>query len=517
VNEVGGTAALGVGVDSERTVLSATNLRKVYGGSVALADGNLQVRHSEIHALVGENGAGKSTMIRCIGGTPPPDSGTIVVDGAAFPERHNAADAASAGISFIHQDAALVDDLSVAENIALQAGYRQRLRLIDWRSVHRSARQALDRMGVKLDTRSLVAELPPATRMIVAIARALARSPRVLVLDEPTANLSARDVETLFGILRSLREGGAGIVYVSHRLDEVEEICDRITVLRDGNTVGTVRTDRVSKREVVEMICGHDVKLRRSAPAALAAGAVLDVHGLEGPFLEPISFSVARGEIVGFTGMSDAGHYVLGELLFGVAPRTGGGAELSGAPYRPEKPADAIERGVAYIPPDRNTRGLAKELSLLENLFMNPDSAPTSVKRVTQLMRGGPEHREATALLRRFRVVPPAPDERVSALSGGNAQKVLVARWLRRSPTLLVVSDLTVGVDVGARAEIYGHMREIAAQGSAVIVITSDFEEIEALCTRAFVLQRGRVIGTLEGEDVTVENITAHAVVGGQE
>jgi ribose transport system ATP-binding protein len=476
------------------------------------------VRRSEIHALVGENGAGKSTLIRCIGGTPPPDSGEIAVDGVPFPERHTAADAAAAGIGFIHQDAALVDDLSVAENIALMAGYRQRLRLIDWRSVRRSARDALDRMGVELDTGSLVAELPPATRMIVAIARALARSPRVLVLDEPTANLSARDVETLFGILRSLRAGGAGIVYVSHRLDEVEEICDRITVLRDGDTVGTVRTDEVSKRELVEMICGHDVDLRRSGgPPARPGEAALEVRALEGPFLEPISFHAARGEIVGFTGMSDAGHYVLGELLFGVAPRTGGEAELAGAPYSPTKPADAIERGVAYIPPDRNMRGLARELTLLENLFMNPDSAPTSVRRVTQLMRHRAERREAGSLLRRFRVTPPAPDERVSALSGGNAQKVLVARWLRRTPTLLVVSDLTVGVDVGARAEIYAQIREIAAQGTAVLVITSDFEEIEALCARAFVLQRGRLIGALEGEDVTVENITGHAVVGGQE
>jgi ribose transport system ATP-binding protein len=514
--DVEGTAATEVD-DPDRTVLSATNLRKVYGGTVALADGNLAVARSQIHALVGENGAGKSTLIRCVAGTPPPDSGRIVVGGVTFPERHTPANAATAGVGFIHQDAALVDELSVAENIALTVGYRQRLRLIDWRGVRRSAREALDRMGVDLDTRSLVAELPPATRMIVAIARALARSPRVLVLDEPTANLSARDVATLFGVLRTLRDDGAGIVYVSHRLDEVEEICDRITVLRDGQTVGTVRTDEVSKRELVEMICGHDVVIRRGATAVRTGEAVLDVAELEGPFLEPISFHVGRGEIVGFTGMSDAGHYVLGELLFGVAPTTGGNAELLGSPYRPARSADAIARGVAYIPPDRNVQGLAKELSLLENLFMNPDSAPTSIKRVTQLMLGGPERREASSLLRRFGVTPPAPDERVSALSGGNSQKVLVARWLRRSPTLLIVSDLTVGVDVGARAEIYEQIKAIAAQGSAVIVITSDFQEIEALCSRAFVLQRGRLIGTLESDGVTVDNITAQAVVGARE
>ena len=502
-----------------RTALSAVGLRKVYGGTVALAEGNLEVARGEIHALLGENGAGKSTLIRCVAGTPPPDSGAVAVDGAAFPPHHTPADAAAAGLAFIHQDAALVENLSIAENIALGAGYRSRFRLIDWRSVHRAARQALDRMGVALDTHSLVAELPPASRMIVAIARALVGSPRVLVLDEPTANLSARDVERLLRILRGLRGEGAGILYVSHRLDEVEQICDRITVLRDGHTVGTVATDDVSRRELVQMICGRDVVVGAGADTGprRQGASVLDVRGLQGPFLEPIGFEVARGEIVGFTGMSDAGHYVLGELLFGVTARTGGTAMLEGAPYDPKRPADAIARGVAYVPADRNVHGLARELSLLENLFLNPDVPPSSVRRVTQLMRGRAERRDASSLLHRFRVTPPIPEERVSALSGGNAQKVLVARWLRRRPTLLIVSDLTVGVDVGARAEIYEHIRQIAGEGTAVLVITSDFEEIEALCSRAFVLQRGRLIGTLEGEDVAVDAITARAVVGAQE
>jgi ribose transport system ATP-binding protein len=420
-------------------------------------------------------------------------------------------------LGFIHQDAALVDELSVEENIALIAGYRQRLRLIDWRSVRREARRALEGMGVDLDPRRLIAELPPASRMIVAIARALVRSPRVLVLDEPTANLSAHDVATLFGVLRSLRDRGAGIVFVSHRLDEVTELCDRITVLRDGDTVGTVRTREVSKRELVQMICGHDIDLRRGSAKARSAKPVLRVSRLEGPFLEPISFEVASGEIIGFTGMSDAGHYVVGELLFGVIPRTGGDVELRGKPFSPRKPADGIAGGIAYIPPDRSVQGLARELSLLENLFMNPGSATTSLGRVTELIRGRQERQEANRLLRKFHVSPPAPDERVSALSGGNAQKVLVARWLRRAPVVLIASDVTVGVDVGARAEIYEQIRQIAEQGSAVMVITSDFEEIEALCSRAFVLQRGRLIETLEGSDVTVENVTARAVVGGQE
>ena len=499
-----------------RTVLSARNLRKVYGGAVALADGNLDVAPAEIHALVGENGAGKSTLIRCIAGTPPPDAGEIVVGDDAFPQSHTPANAAAAGLAFIHQDAALVDELSVAENIALTAGYRSRLSLIDWRSVRRTARAALQRMAVDLDTRSLVAELPPATRMVVAIARALVGSPRVLVLDEPTANLSAGDVARLFGILRGLRDSGAGIVYVSHRLDEVEEICDRITVLRDGFTVGTVQTTDVSKRELVRMICGREIDVS-GAQAVRSDEVVLSASALAGPFLEPISFELGRGEIVGFTGMADAGHYVLGELLFGLVARTQGTTAFVGEPYEPTEPTDAIARGVAYIPPDRNLQALARELTLRENLFMNPDPEPSSVRRVLQLMRTAAERRDASELLRRFHVVPPMPEERVSALSGGNAQKVLVARWLRRAPSLLIVSDLTVGVDVGARAEIYDQIRAIAARGAAVMVIGSDFEEMEALCSRAFVLQRGRLIAKLEGSDVTQEQITALAVVGAQE
>ena len=240
-------------------LLCATGIKKVFGGAVALSHGNLSVRAGEIHALLGENGAGKSTLIKCLAGTPPPDAGEILIGGTALPQGHSARHAAEAGIAFIHQETALIESLSVEENIALANGYQRRGGLIDWEEVRRFARIALNKMGVDLDPSRLVAELPPATRTVLAIAAALARSARILVLDEPTASLGASDVQALFRVLRRISEAGNAVVFVSHRLDEVYELCDRITVLRDGATVGTVMPDDITKDDLIALICGHRV------------------------------------------------------------------------------------------------------------------------------------------------------------------------------------------------------------------------------------------------------------------
>ena len=305
-------------------LLCATGIKKVFGGAVALSHGNLSVRAGEIHALLGENGAGKSTLIKCLAGTPPPDAGKILIGGSALPQGHSARHAAEAGIAFIHQETALIESLSVEENIALANGYQRRGGLIDWGEVRRFARIALDKMGVDLEPSRLVAELPPATRTVLAIAAALARSARILVLDEPTASLGASDVQALFRVLRRISEAGNAVVFVSHRLDEVYELCDRITVLRDGATVGTVIPDDITKDDLIALICGRRVVIDKKTEPPATAEPALTAKSLRGTIVGPVSFTIQTGEIVGLTGLSDAGHYEVGEILFGLQkPRSG--------------------------------------------------------------------------------------------------------------------------------------------------------------------------------------------------
>lgn len=494
-------------------LLQARNVRKSYGGAVALRDASLTVLPGEIHALLGENGAGKSTLIKCLAGTPPPDGGTILVEGRALPPQHGPEMAAQAGLAFIHQEGTLIEDLTVEENIAITEGYRRRFGLIDWPAVRRRAREALAALDIPIDPRARVAELPLASRTAVAIARALALSAKLLVLDEPTASLGPKDVSALFSALRRISARGNAIVFVSHRLDEVYELCDRVTVLRDGANIGTASPETLSRGDMVAMICGHDVAFKPKAAPPAKAAPVIEAEALAGEIVAPVSFAVGPGEIVGFTGLSDAGHYDLGAMLFGLAPILAGRLVLEREAFRPDSPAAAMERGVGYLPPDRSRDGLAREMTLAENLFLNP-ARHSPAMAGSRWLRGAREATAAAALLRRFSVRPPVPDARISTLSGGNAQKVLLARWLSSPARLLVINDVSVGVDVGAREDIYAAIRDAAAAGTAVMIVTSDFEEIENLCSRAFVFVRGVLRAELCGNDVAIPAMSS-SLAGG--
>lgn len=489
-------------------LLEARDLRKSYGGAIALRDAALTVMPGEIHALLGENGAGKSTLIRCLAGTPPPDGGTIFVDGRPLPPQHGPKEAQLAGLAFIHQESSLIEDLTVEENIAMVQGYPTRFGLIDWGAVRARAREALDGLEASVDPGAPVAELPPASRTTVAIARAIALSAKLLVLDEPTASLGAKDVASLFAALRRISVQGGAIVFVSHRLDEVYDLCDRITVLRDGANVGSAAPGSLSRRDMVEMICGHHVTIKPKSAPPPAATPVIRGTELTGELVAPFSFEVGPGEIVGLTGLSDAGHYDVGAMLFGSSAVLGGGLTLDGEPYRPSGPAEAMRRGVGYLPPDRNRDGLAREMTLTENLFLNPSRRSPGMAGSHWLSHAR-ERAAAVALLRRFAVRPPLPDAPVGTLSGGNAQKVLLARWLSASGRLLVINDVSVGVDIGAREDIYAAIREVAAAGTAVMIVTSDFEEIENLCSRALVFVRGVLRSELVGPEVTISRMSA--------
>jgi ribose transport system ATP-binding protein len=488
-------------------LLRVEGVRKVFGGAVALADADLTVHPREIRGLIGENGAGKSTLIKILAGAVSPDGGMIAVGGSSvtsIPDPHAAREL---GMAFIHQDLGLVADQSVAENVAMAVGYAKRGPVINWRATRRQASDALATMGIDLDPDMLVGELPIAARSAVAIARALASNARILFLDEPTASLAAGEVSALFQVLRNLRERGLGIVFVSHRMDEVRSLCDAITVLRDGRTVGATAVSEVTDREIVAMIVGREVHAadRLASPASETAPRLVATQ-LRGETLGPITFTAHAGEILGFTGLSDAGHHEIGPILFGVRRATTGTVELDGEPYRPRSVPAALDAGVAFVPEDRAADGLGSSLTLRENLFSNPTVPPW------RFVRPGRERLEARSFLTEFDVRPSEPDRETSTLSGGNAQKLLIAKWFARRPRLIVLNEPTTGVDIGAREDIHRLIREQAKSGMTVLVMSSDFEEVAVLCDRVLVLRRGLLQDELSGEALEADSITATAM-----
>ena len=472
--------------------LAARGLRKVYGGTVALADIDVTVEAGEIHGLLGENGAGKSTLVRLMAGVEPADGGSLSYFGNELPSRLTPEAVAAHGVVFIHQNLGLVEDLSVTENIALATGFAQRGPFISWRASRRRAADALEAMGVDIDPDTRVGDLPMSMRSVTAIARALARDVRLLVLDEPTATLGVHEVERLFTILRRLRDRGVAIILITHRLDEVVDVTDRVTVLRDGRVTGTRSSHDVTEAELVRMIIGSDLP-ERPERLSTAGRTVLRLDGVRAGAVGPLDLEVRAGEVLGVTGLSGAGHHMLPAIVFGLEAIRAGSMVLSDRPFRPTGPAEARARGCSLVPADRNGAGAVPSMDLRENLHLNPPGSPWT------LINAGNEVRDSAILLEEFDVRPRVPAAEFSTLSGGNAQKVVLARALSFRPSLLVLEEPTAAVDIGARSDIHHRLREIAAGGCGVLVVSSDLEEIEQVCDRAVVMERGQIRGVLEG------------------
>ena len=482
------------------SALSARNLRKVYGGTVALADVDVDINVGEIHGLLGENGAGKSTLVRLIAGLEPADGGSLSLFGSELPSRFSADDIAARGVAFIHQNLGLVEDMSVAENIAMAAGYAKNGPFISWRNTRKRALRALEIMGVDLNPDALVGELPMSLRSITAIGRALMRDVKLLVLDEPTATLGAHEVERLFGILRRLRDQGVAIILITHRLDEIVEITDRVTVLRDGRLAGVARSSEISKDELVRLIIGNDLPPREER-TAIAGEMVMRFDNVRAGTVGPLNFEVHAGEVLGITGLTGAGHTYVPLVLFGYEPMRTGSVTYFGDDFRPRNPSDSVNCHLALVPADRYGQGAVVTMDLRENTHINPTQHwATPINRVLEI-------EETMGLLNDFDVRPRNPLAEFSTLSGGNAQKVVLARCLSSGPKVLVLEEPTAAVDIGARAEIHRRLRQIAATGRAVIVVSSDLEEVEQVCDRALVMERGRIRGELKGQNVTAANL----------
>ena len=474
------------------------SVSKRFGGTQALAAVSLQVRAGEILALLGENGAGKSTLIKTLAGIHQPDAGEIRYRGAAYvhqPPRFGQRQP----VAFIHQDLGLVEWMTIAENMALSIGYPRRALLIDWATAQATAARALMLVGCDIDPGRRIQELTRTEKSLVAIARALAVQCDVLVLDEPTASLPADEVSRLFDALRPLRQQGVGMIYVSHRLDEVFEIADRVAVLRDGRLVGESAVAQTTPERLIQLIVGQTPKAVVKTPPR-DVEPLLGVRSLSIEGSPRVSFEVGCGEIVGLVGLRGAGQESVGRALFG-ALGFSGEVTLGGAVPDLSSPRAAMASGIGLIARDRTEESVATGLSIRENAFLNPGARQ---RRLFQPLSPAREAKDAFALGRTVGLRPNDPLLAIEALSGGNQQKVIVGRWMALGCRLLIAEDPTAGVDVGAKAEIYGLIEQALRGGLAVVVVSTDFEEVARICHRALVFSRGRIEQELQGEDLTL-------------
>ena len=490
-------------MDNALPLLAIARLSKRFTGTLALDDVDFEVRAGEVHALLGENGAGKSTLIKVLAGVHRADGGEIRLGGRPV-DPH----AEKLPITFIHQDLGLVDTMTVAENVALIAGYPRRNGLISWAAARMIAVDALERMGGGVDPDARVGDLPAAEKSIVAIARAMAVRCDLLVLDEPTAALPEADVTRLLDVLRRLRENGVGIVYVTHRLDEVFRIADRVTVLRDGRRVRSAAIADTTPSALVHDIVGRSLAELFIKPSAKTSTNVLEVDGLVAEGVGPVSFSIAQGEILGLVGLRGAGHRAIGRAIFGDTAIAHGALSLDGAPLKSLSPQEAIRRRIGFVSSKRREESLAPSMTVRENLFVNP---VTNGVGLLQPIRPAHEQQRCLEALIRFSVRPRDPERIIATLSGGNQQKVIVARWMEAGCRLLVLEEPTFGVDVGSKAEIYQLLEEALDQGLAVLLISSDFEEVAGICHRALIFDRGRVTAELPRRDLSLARLTALA------
>ena len=484
-------------------LLSLHGIRRTWPGVVALDDVSASFQAGEVHAIVGENGAGKSTLIKTIAGAISPDAGTITIAGRRF-DTLTPALSRSLGIEVIYQEFNLVPTLSVAENIYLGQGQGWR---VDFAAMRARARDLLAELGVAIDPDMLVRDLPSAMQQLVEIAKAMAKSPRVLIMDEPTAPLSMTEVESLFTIIRKARAAGTCVLYVSHRLDEIFAICDRVTVLRDGRYVTTLPIADTNREGLVSLMVGRALTRDYPSRPAPRPDVALELVGLAGNGNAPISLKLHKGEILGVAGLVGAGRTELAKLIYGAARIEAGEMRVNGQPFRPQSPQAALAAGIGLVPENRKEEGVVLDQPIRWNIGL---AALRFLRRGLGIDRAA-ETSLADSYRDRLRIKAPSMEQRVKALSGGNQQKVVIAKTLAARASIILFDEPTRGVDVGARAEVYGLMAELAATGIAILMITSDMEELLGMSDRILVLHNGRLAGELPRQEATQERVLALA------
>ncbi|MBM9509282.1 sugar ABC transporter ATP-binding protein [Actinacidiphila acididurans] len=492
----------------ERTpVLALEGVSKSFGAVRALRDVSLELYAGEAHALAGENGAGKSTLIKTLAGVHRPDAGTVLLDGTPV-VFHGPADARDAGVAVIYQEPTLFPDLSIAENIFVGRQPRRSFGRVDHKAVREATAALFRRLGVDLDPEQPARGLSIADQQLVEIAKALSFDARVLIMDEPTAALTGSEVARLFGVVRALREAGAAVLFISHRLEEVFALCQRVTTLRDGAWVASEPVAGLGEDDLVRRMVGRDLDELYPKQDAAVGDVALRVRRLtrEGVFTD-VSFEVRHGEIVGLAGLVGAGRSEVARAVFGVDRWDAGAAEVDGRPLKPGAPSLAMAAGLALVPEDRRAQGLVMDMSIERNI--NLTGLRTTAR--AGLMNRGAERSRALDWAVRLQVKYARLADMVGTLSGGNQQKVVLAKWLATDPRVLIVDEPTRGIDVGTKAEVHRLLSQLAADGVAVLMISSDLPEILGMADRVLVMHEGRLTADIPRERATEETVMAAA------
>lgn len=487
-------------------VLQLQHIRKTYPGVVALNDVSLEVKKGEIHALVGENGAGKSTLIKTCSGAVVPDSGKIIVNDKEFDSMTPQLSMKN-GIAVIYQEFNLVGGLSVAENIFLGRSIRKGI-VIDKKAMIRETEKIFKTLNISIDPNMLVRNLSVGYQQMVEIAKAIQQDAKILIMDEPSAPLTKAEVSTMFEIIDKLKESGVSIIYISHRLDEIFRLSDRVTVLRDGTYIKTLATRDTDVDELISLMVGRE--LTEKFPVrenCIRDDIVLEVRNLSGNGDKNISFSIRKGEILGLGGLVGAGRTELAQMIFGAAQKTDGTIVLNGKEISPKSPRDAIDLGIALVPEDRKSQGVLLGLSIKKNINM------PIYKRISKfsVINRKNENDVAEEYMKDIRIKAPSSQQLVKNLSGGNQQKVILGKWLAANSELIIFDEPTRGIDVGAKYEIYKLMNELVENGKTILLISSEMEELMGMSDRIIVLSEGKMTGEIEKENFNQENIMSYA------
>ena len=493
---------------NENILLKMNHIRKEFPGVLALKDVSFELRAGEVHALLGENGAGKSTLIKILGGIYSSDAGEIVINGKVA-TIDKVQDAQSHGISVIHQELVLVPHMTVAENIYLgREPIKKGSRFVDFKQMNRDAKEILDSFELDIRPTDLVSDLTIAQQQMVEIIKALSFNARILVMDEPTSSLSEKDVAFLFENIQKLKKAQVGIIYISHRMSELKQIADRITVIRDGEYIGTRLSDQASNDELIAMMVGRQLTNYYTRTFGNPQEKVLEVKNLNaGTFLKDISFHLNSGEILGFAGLVGAGRSELMKCIFGIDPITSGEIYIEDKLVTIKDPQEATELGIALVPENRKSEALFPEQSVMFNLTIKTLDEFIKGIRVNYVKEGI----ITREYVKKMDIRTPSYNQLVGKLSGGNQQKVIVGRWLATKPKILIFDEPTRGVDVGAKAEIYSIMNELVKEGVAIIMISSELPEVINMSDRVIVMSNGRITGCLNRENLTQEKIMHHA------